>query len=55
VQYAQDFEACKDVVGGRYPETLCEEFLKLGLDKDAKILDVASGPGNVSQIVSHRG
>ena len=38
-------------MGYRYPETLCEEFLKLGVAKDAKILDLASGPGNVAKIV----
>ena len=36
---------------GRYPETLVEEFLSHGIEKDAKILDMACGPGNVAFIV----
>ena len=39
-------------MGYRYPETLVEEFLTLGVDKNAKILDMACGPGNVAFIVS---
>ena len=35
----------------RYPETLVEEFLTHGVEKDAKILDMACGPGNVAYIV----
>ena len=35
----------------RYPETLVEEFLTHGVEKDAKILDMACGPGNVAFIV----
>ena len=52
IQYLEDFNACKEIMGYRYPETLVEEFLTLGVDKQAKILDVACGPGNVAYIVS---
>ena len=52
-QYLEDFNECKAIMGYRYPETLVEEFLTLGVDKDAKILDMACGPGNVAFIVSH--
>ena len=41
-------------MGYRYPETLVEEFLTLGQDKQTKILDVACGPGNVAFIVSFK-
>ena len=51
-QYLEDFNECKAIMGYRYPETLVEEFLTLGVDKDAKILDMACGPGNVAFIVS---
>jgi ubiquinone/menaquinone biosynthesis C-methylase UbiE len=51
-QYAEDLNAAKDILGFRYPEVLCEAFLKLDVDKEANILDVACGPGNVAQIVS---
>eukprot|EP00088_Acartia_fossae_P021600 TRINITY_DN22996_c0_g1_i1.p1 TRINITY_DN22996_c0_g1~~TRINITY_DN22996_c0_g1_i1.p1 ORF type:complete len:293 (-),score=80.62 TRINITY_DN22996_c0_g1_i1:164-1012(-) len=49
--YLEDFNACKEIMGYRYPETLVEEFLTLGIDKQAKILDVACGPGNVAFIL----
>ena len=39
----------------RYPETLVEEFLTHGVEKDAKILDMACGPGNVAYIVRFLG
>ncbi len=29
---------------------LCDEFFKLNLNKDANILDFASGPGDVSKV-----
>ena len=51
-QYLEDFNECKSIMGYRYPETLVEEFLTLDVPKDAKILDVACGPGNVAFIVS---
>jgi len=53
--YLEDFNACKEIMGYRYPETLCEEFLTLDIPKDAKILDVASGPGNVAYILKGHG
>ena len=50
-QYLEDFANCKDIMGYRYPETLCDEFVKMGLPKDARIIDVACGAGNVAYIV----
>ena len=52
VQYLEDFNECKAIMGYRYPETLVEEFLLQGItDKNTKILDLACGPGNVAFIV----
>lgn len=53
MQYLEDFTACKEIMGYRYPETLVEEFLKLKLEKEVKIIDVACGPGNMSYLVRH--
>jgi len=53
--YLEDFNACKEIMGYRYPETLVDEFLTLGQDKQAKILDVACGPGNVAYILKDHG
>jgi len=53
--YLEDFNECKEIMGYRYPETLCEEFLTLNIDKEAKILDVACGPGNVAFILKKLG
>jgi len=53
--YLEDFNACKEIMGYRYPETLCDEFLTLDIEKDAKILDVACGPGNVAFILKDHG
>ena len=49
--YLEDFAACKEIMGYRYPETLCDNFLTLNLDKEAKIIDVACGAGNIAYIV----
>ena len=49
----EDFAACKEIMGYRYPETLVEAFLKLDLPKDAKIIDVACGAGNIPYLVSY--
>jgi len=49
--YLEDFNECKAIMGYRYPETLVEEFLTLNIPKDAKILDMACGPGNVAFIM----
>jgi len=49
--YLEDFNECKSIMGYRYPETLVEEFLTLNIPKEAKILDMACGPGNVSFIL----
>ena len=52
VQYLEDFNECKAIMGYRYPETLVEEFLLQGVtDKNTRILDLACGPGNVAFIV----
>ena len=53
MQYNEDWAGWKEngIFCYNYPDTLCEEFLKLDLDKEIQILDVACGPGNVSQIV----
>jgi len=53
--YLEDFNACKEIMGYRYPETLVDEFLTLDQDKQAKILDVACGPGNVAYILKDHG
>jgi len=53
--YLEDFNACKEIMGYKYPETLVEEFLTLGTAKDTKILDVACGPGNVAFILKDHG
>eukprot|EP00095_Tigriopus_kingsejongensis_P009952 snap_masked-scaffold17_size721972-processed-gene-0.12 protein:Tk09952 transcript:snap_masked-scaffold17_size721972-processed-gene-0.12-mRNA-1 annotation:"sugar transporter erd6-like 16-like" len=53
--YLEDFAACKEIMGYRYPDTLCEEFLNLKLDKDVRILDVACGAGNVAYILKDHG
>jgi len=55
--YLEDFNECKEIMGYRYPETLVEEFLSLDVakNKDAKILDVACGPGNVAFILKDHG
>jgi len=53
--YLEDFNECKEIMGYRYPETLCEEFLTLNIGKEAKILDVACGPGNVAFILKQKG
>ena len=50
-QYLEDFTECKAIMGYRYPETLVEEFLQLGLDPASRILDLACGPGNVANLV----
>ena len=50
-QYLEDFNDCKAIMGYRYPETLVEEFLQLGLDPASRILDLACGPGNVANLV----
>ena len=49
--YLEDFNECKSIMGYKYPETLVEEFLTHNVDKNAKILDMACGPGNVAFIV----
>ncbi|TRY67353.1 hypothetical protein TCAL_03289 [Tigriopus californicus] len=53
--YLEDFAACKEIMGYRYPETLVDEFLSLKLDKNVKILDVACGAGNVPYILKDHG
>jgi len=53
--YLEDFEACQPIMNYRYPETLCDEFVNLKLDKNVKILDVACGPGNVTYILRNHG
>jgi len=53
--YLEDFNACKEIMGYKYPETLVEEFLTLDTAKDTKILDVACGPGNVAFILKDHG
>jgi len=53
--YLEDFNACKEIMGYKYPETLVEEFLTLETAKDTKILDVACGPGNVAFILKDHG
>ena len=52
-QYLEDFNECKTIMGYRYPETLVEEFLTQNIPKDAKILDMACGPGNVAFILNN--
>ena len=54
MQYLEDFNECKAIMGYKYPETLVEEFLTHKVDKQAKILDMACGPGNVAYIVRGR-
>ena len=54
LQYLEDFNECKAIMGYKYPETLVEEFLTHKVDKQAKILDMACGPGNVAYIVRGR-
>lgn len=49
--YLEDFNECKAIMGYRYPETLVDEFLTQNLPKDAKVLDLACGPGNVAFIL----
>merc|ERR1712002_792698 len=49
--YLEDFNECKSIMGYRYPETLVEEFLTLNIPKEAEILDMACGPGNVAFIL----
>jgi len=49
--YLEDFTECKAIMGYRYPETLVEEFLQLGLDPASRILDLACGPGNVANLL----
>jgi len=49
--YLEDFNECKAIMGYKYPETLVEEFLTHKVDKQAKILDMACGPGNVAYIL----
>jgi len=53
--YLEDFQTCKEIMGYRYPETLCDEFLTLNVPKEAKILDLACGPGNVAFILKDHG
>jgi len=53
--YLEDFNECKEIMGYRYPETLVDEFLTLKVPTDAKILDVACGPGNVAFILKDHG
>ncbi|XP_023328295.1 uncharacterized protein LOC111701299 isoform X3 [Eurytemora carolleeae] len=53
--YLEDFQACKSILGYRYPETLCEQFFRLNLKRNSKILDVACGPGNVALILREEG
>lgn len=53
--YLEDWGVCKDIMGYRYPETLCDTFLSLHLNSDVKILDVACGAGNVAHILKQQG
>jgi len=53
--YLEDFNECKSIMGYRYPETLVEEFLTLDVPKDAKIIDLACGPGNVAFVLKEHG
>ena len=42
-------------MGYRYPDNLVETFAKLNLDKNVKIIDIASGPGNVPYFLKNHG
>jgi len=55
--YLEDFsgEVGKKIMGYRYPDNLVETFAKLNLDKDVKIIDIASGPGNVPYFLKNHG
>ena len=56
-QYLEDFsgEVGKKIMGYRYPDNLVETFAKLNLDKNVKIIDIASGPGNVPYFLKNHG
>jgi len=53
--YLEDWGKCKSIMGYRYPETIRDEVLALGLKTDVKILDVACGAGNVAYLLKDNG
>lgn len=56
--YLEDFsgEVGKKIMGYRYPDCLVDYFLKFAnMGKDAKIIDVAAGPGNVAYYLKPKG
>ena len=53
--YLEDFNACKEIMGYRYPETLVDQFMELKMDKKVKIIDVACGAGNVALLLKEKG
>jgi len=53
--YLEDFAKCKSIMGYRYPETIRDEVLSLGLSPNVRIIDIACGAGNVAHLLKDNG